>query len=96
MDIPKLYRDNIMLTWLSDYKTAYQQSKLTNSFPLQLNAIKRQYDYAPFKLPETIDEIFDEQFSQALHQPIDTEKTIDNVKAEIEKLIAENNKGDSI
>lgn len=65
-DIPKLYRENVMLTWLSPYKTAYQQSLLAEKFPLHLTAIKNQYDYKPFKLVDTLEEMYDEKVQEAM------------------------------
>lgn len=96
MDIPKLYRDNILLTWLSPYKTAHQQSLLAKNFPLHLTAIKQQYDYEPFKLPETIDEIFDNQFNESLLTQKSSEnlKSMDEIKKEITELIKQSNNGD--
>lgn len=83
-DIPKLYRENIMLTWLSPYKTAHQQSLLAEKFPLHLTSIKNQYDYAPFKLIDTLEEMYNEKVQEALKISQTTEN-LDKEYSEIQK-----------
>lgn len=83
-DIPKLYRENIMLTWLSPYKTAYQQSLLAEKFPLHLTSIKNQYDYAPFKLIDTLEEMYNEKVQEAM-KIAQTRENLDKEYSKIEK-----------
>ena len=96
-DVPKLYRDNIVLTWLSDYKTAYQQSLLAKNFPYQLTSIKRQYDYKPFKLCDTVDELYDELFLEQMkiaESDSGKMKDLQEVEKEITDVLKDNESGD--
>ena len=94
-DIPKLYYDNINLTWLSPYKTAFQLEKMSENFPLHLLAIKKQYEYAPFTIPKTTEEIFTELFQEQMKEAKESEKlkqmTEEETQSEIKTLL----KGDS-
>jgi len=83
-DIPKLYRENIMLTWLSPYKTAYQQSLLAEKFPLHLTSIKNQYDYAPFKLIDSLEEMYNEKVQEAM-KIANTGESLNKEYSEIQK-----------
>lgn len=56
-DIPKLQRENIKLTWLSDYKLANEQNILKDNTKLSITALKNQYEHEPFSMPDDIDKI---------------------------------------
>ena len=89
-DIPKLYRENIMLTWLSPYKTAYQQSLLAEKFPLHLTAIKNQYDYAPFKLIDSLEEMYNKKVQEAMkisQQSENLDKEYSEIQKDVETLL---------
>jgi hypothetical protein len=91
-DIPKLYYDNIMLTWLSPYKTLYQLDVMKKNFPLHLMSIENQYDYKPFVLVKDTKDIYDEQFTEAMkvakeHENI--EKTLKDTEQDIINLLKE-------
>lgn len=89
-DIPKLYRENIMLTWLAPYKTAWEQSKLASKFPLALTAISNQYQHEPFKLIETLDEMYNQQLQESMKTAQKSEnldKTFSETQKEIESVL---------
>lgn len=89
-DIPKLYRENIMLTWLSPYKTAYQQSLLAEKFPLHLTSIKNQYDYAPFKLIDSLEEMYNEKVQEGMRIQQSNEnlnKQYSEIEKDVETLL---------
>lgn len=94
-DIPKLYYDNIMLTWLSPYKTAFQLETMSENFPYHLLAIKHQYEYKPFEIAKTTEEIFTEQFQEQMKEAKESEQlkqmTTEETESEIKALL----KGDS-
>lgn len=56
-ELPNVIRDNIILTWLSNYSLAHKQRVMADRFKLHLKALERQHDYEPFKLPDDIDEL---------------------------------------
>lgn len=56
-DIPRVMRENIKLTWLSDYKLAHEQNILKDNTKLSLTALKSQYNHEPFTMPDDIDRI---------------------------------------
>jgi len=93
-DIPKLYYDNIMLTWLSPYKTAYQLNTMKKNFPYHLLAIESQYEYNPFKIPQTTEEIFTEQFLSQMKEAKEHEKLKQMTSEEMESEIKALLKGD--
>jgi len=89
-DIPKLYRDNIMLTWLSGYKTLHQLNVMKKKFPLHLMAIEKEYEYEPFVLVKTIEELFDERFleAQKIADSGETQtKNFEKIESEINELL---------
>jgi hypothetical protein len=96
-DIGELIRENTMHTWLSPYKTAYQHSVMAENFPLHLIAIKNQYAYKPFTMPETLKELHNKQWLEAMETAISSElpfeKSMKEMEIKIETLIKEG--GDS-
>jgi len=89
-DVPKLYYDNIMLSWLSPYKTLYQLDVMKQNFPMHLSAMHQQYDYKPFVLVKDTKDIYDEQFIEAMkiakeHETL--EKTLSDTESDITKLL---------
>ena len=94
-DIPKLYNDNIMLTWLSPYKTAHQLNTMKEGFPLYLLAVKKQYEHHPLTIAQTTEEIFNEQFLASMKDAETHEKPpkdFEETKSEILKLIGGDSK----
>ena len=96
-DIAELIRENTMHTWLSPYKTAWQQSKMAENFPLHLIAIKNQYSYAPFTMPDNLQELHEKQWLEALKTAETTEKPLEKSVKDMEIAITEltKPKGDS-
>lgn len=58
-DLPQIMRDNIVLTWLSEYQLAHKQNVIKERLKLHLRALSKQHSHEPFKLPDDIDELFD-------------------------------------
>ena len=96
-DIPKLYRENIMLTWLSPYKVGYEHKVMSDNFPLALLGLKKQYEHNPFKLIETLDELYEIQSAEAekiakQHEQLQKEnlKSLKEVEKEITEVMGVN------
>lgn len=73
-DMPELYRKNILLTWLHNYRLGHEQNVLADKFFMHLKTLDRQLEHAPFKLPETIQDLFSEKFKEQQKIALDTEK----------------------
>lgn len=58
-DVPKLIRQNVLLTWLSDWKTAHQQSVLSDNFIHRLKGYKEQFDDKPFELVKDSEQLLE-------------------------------------
>lgn len=52
---PRLERENIKLTWLSDNKLAHEQNVIKDNYEQSLMALKRQYKHDPMTMPDDID-----------------------------------------
>lgn len=93
LDLPDLIRQNVMLTWLAPYKTAYEQSKLAKNFKLRLASIEKQYEDQPFKLPDEIRDIWEDELEKKRQ-----DREASEVKVPIESTPTEstpvNNEGD--
>ena len=89
-DIPKLYRENIMLTWLAPYRTAYEQSKLAKGFPLALTSISNQYQHEPFTVINTLEEMYNEKLQESMKIAQESEnldKTFEETQKDVKTLL---------
>lgn len=64
-DMPRLIRENVMLTWLSAYKTGHELNIMRENFELNLKAFKNQYEHEPFTMPDDLDELFEKKWLEA-------------------------------
>lgn len=94
-EMPKLKRVNIMLTWLSDYKLAHEQTVMKENFILNLKSLKNQYIHDPFKLVDTLEDLYDKQWLE--HQKIakKTEQLIIASPKEKNETVVKETVGDS-
>jgi hypothetical protein len=83
-DLPKVMRDNVKYTWLSDYKLAHEQRVTEDNFRLLLKNLKDQYKHEPFHLGHDIEEIFERLRKEKLSGPRQSEEapvSIEQAKA---------------
>lgn len=64
-DVPILIRQNVLLTWLSEYKVAYAQSVLADKFPEHLKALEEQHQHDPFTMPDDLETLYEKKFIEA-------------------------------
>jgi len=66
-DIPRLIRENIIHTWLEDYKIASQLKVISKDFYGQLKGFKDRTSKEPFTLFKTMDELLEYTKSIQIH-----------------------------
>lgn len=72
--MPKIMRDNIALTWLSDYKLAHEQMVVKDNFRLMLKNLKEQYEHDPFILGNDIEDIYKKLRKEKQQAPRESEE----------------------
>lgn len=65
-DLPDLIRQNVVLTWLSEYKIAFHQNTMKQNFALHLKSINEQHEHEPFSLHDDLNKFFDELYKDKL------------------------------
>lgn len=73
-DMPKIMRENVKLTWLSDYKLAHEQIVIREAFKSMLKNLKSQYEHDPFNIGHDIEEIYNKLRKEKVSAPLKTEE----------------------
>lgn len=91
-ELPELIDQNVLLTWLFNWRLAHKHEAMKDRFELHLRALEKQHDYAPFSMPDTVEEIVKELARQKSETP--ERQEIHTVKAIEEKVKTDNDSQD--
>lgn len=72
-EVPELIDQNILLTWLFNWRLSYKMDAMKDRFELHLRAIEKQHEYRPFGMPDTIEELARELYKEKQQTPERTE-----------------------
>ena len=69
IDVPALIDQNTILTFMKEYELSFKMAGMVDNLELYLKSMKNQHSHIPFKMPETLEQIYKRRAAETQRTP---------------------------